>query len=319
MVYGHVLGDGKTVVGFQAVQVGDVSEAGSQDGLHHGFVGMGEDQPIIGAQRQLLLQQQWCRAVPPALDTWDIRQLDAQPGGVLPRLVLAGENDAGGTIRDLAAVLLAHTALDHGIEFIVAAEGALGKFPGPGLGPGIAFGIAEVDLRDGVQVVAVDAVALVILPGNAVEQERPGEVAVGGLPALPGGAAQVLRAGLAVDVAHQLQAKHTGGVVVPRLDVAHGGQDGDGARGAGRLVARGRQHGQLREYVAEEAADETLAGEQFGDEVADMTHLDFPWLDIRVHHRLAQRLGEHVVQAQALARPVAGEVGLAAAQDVDVC
>ncbi len=237
---------------------------------------------------------------------------------MLPGGGCAGENDAGGAIGDLAAVLLAHPPLDNRVEFVIATEGALGKLPLAGLGASVVPGIAEVDPGDGVEVLAVDAVALVVLAGDAIEQEGPGEIAVSGFPALPGRRAQVLRAGFAVDIAHQFQPEDAGDVVMPGLDIAHGREDGDGARGAGRLVAGGGQRGQFREHMAEKAADQALAREQLRDEVAHVAHLDLRRLDAGIAHRFTQSLGEHVVQAQPLPRPVAGEVGLAAPEDVDI-
>ena len=70
--------------------------------------------------------------------------------------------------------------------------------------------------------------------------------------------------------------------------------------------------------MAEKAADQALSGKQLGDEVAHVAHLDLAGFDFGIGHRFAQGLGKHVVQTQALARPVAGEVGLAAAQNINI-
>ena len=254
----------------------------------------------------------------PALDAGNIPKLHAQPRGMFPGGGFTGQDNAGRTIGDLAAVLLAHTAFNYRVEFIVAAECALGKLPVAGLGAIVGPGIGEIDLRDAIEMPAVNAVAAVVFPGNPVEQERPGKIAVCRLPASPGGGAQVFGAGFPIHVAHQLKAQHTGDSVVPRFDIAHGGQDGYGTGRAGRLVARGGHGGHLGEHLTEEAADQALPGKQVADEIAYMADLNPGRFDVGVGQAFAQCLGKHVEQSQALAGPVAGEVGLAAAQDINI-
>jgi hypothetical protein len=60
---------------------------------------------------------------------------------------------------------------------------------------------------------------------------------------------------------------------MPRLDVAHCREQCDGARGAGRLVAGCRHAGQLGVDVGEEAAEDALAAEQVGNEIAHVADL----------------------------------------------
>ena len=83
-------------------------------------------------------------------------------------------------------------------------------------------------------------------------------------------------------------------------------------------MAGGGEVRKLRVDMAEETADQALAGKQLTDEIPDVTHLDLCRFDIRVDHRLAQGFGEHIEDRQTLALPVAGKIGLTAPQYVDI-
>ncbi len=67
----------------------------------------------------------------------------------------------------------------------------------------------------------------------------------------------------------------------------------------------------------EEPAEVSLATEQLRGEVADVRDVDGFRRDLDLLQGGMHRIGECVEQALALARPVAGEVGLNAAQYVD--
>ena len=256
--------------------------------------------------------------MPPAFDTGYVCQGQSVCGGVFPGGLLTGQHHAGGPVGDLAAVHFTHRAIDYRVQFVVIGKAARGEIPVAGLGVGVVPGIAEVDAGNGIEVVAVDAVALVVLPGDPVKQVWPGEVTGIGLVAQPARGTQVLSAGLAVHIAHHLQPHHAGNVVMSRLDIAHGGKYGDGAGGAGRLMARGGYAGQLRINLAEKAAQQPLAGEQVADEISHMSHLNLRGFDSRRRDTFPQHLGKHVVDLQILAGPVAGEIGLAATEYINV-
>ena len=202
---------------------------------------MRKQQRLPGSCLQLGLQKYRGRAMAPALDARQVGQ--GLPGFfcILARGFFAGENHAGGAIGNLAAVHFAHAAFDHRVQLVAVGEAAFRELPAAGLGSRVALGVAKVDFGNGIQVIAVDAVALLVLTGDAVEHERPGEITVGGLVALPACGAQVLSAGFAIHIAHQLQPEHAGHVVVARLNVAHGRQHRNRARGAGGLVPGGGQ------------------------------------------------------------------------------
>ncbi|MFO1427003.1 MAG: hypothetical protein U1F11_08515 [Steroidobacteraceae bacterium] len=119
-------------------------------------------------------------------------------------------------------------------------------------------------------------------------------------------------------VAHLLDADHGGEAIAPSLDLGARRERGDAARGAGRLVPRGRDAGQCRIARREEAAEMPLAAEQLGREVADVRNLDVLRLELHGIEPGGHGVAERVEEFAAVALPVLGEVALPAAEDVDV-
>ena len=74
----------------------------------------------------------------------------------------------------------------------------------------------------------------------------------------------------------------------------------------------GRPAGALRVTGDPEVA---LAGEQLSERVADVEGLDVGGLDARVRERAIDHLADEIRDLQLLAREVAGEVALDAAED----
>ena len=56
VVDGHVFGHRKTIMGFQAVELGHMAEAGAVNRIRHGGVGVREDQWLAGAEDELGFQ-----------------------------------------------------------------------------------------------------------------------------------------------------------------------------------------------------------------------------------------------------------------------
>ena len=63
----------------------------------------------------------------------------------------------------------------------------------------------------------------------------------------------------------------------------------------------------------------TLIAEQLGSEVADVRDFDVLRLELRLGQSLQHRVAHHVGDLHAVARPVVGEVGLIAAEQVHPC
>jgi hypothetical protein len=202
------------------------------------------------------------------------------------------------------------------------ATGSSVKASGPKFQPrvwalGLRLPLAKLTSAIPIRCSVVQPVAAVIFVGEVGEGARPQEAGVLELVAGPGGGAQVLGRLLARNVAHLLDADDAGQVVAAGLDLGRRGQDGDAARGAGRLVARGRQAVERGVDQAEHAAQQALAREQLGGEVADMAGLDVLGIQIDGGQPLAHASLEGVGQLAALAAPVGGEVALPAAQHID--
>ncbi len=133
----------------------------------------------------------------------------------------------------------------------------------------------------------------------------------------PGRGAQIAGRLAAGDVAHHLQAHDAGGVVAPGLDLGGGGEDGDAARGAGRLVSCRGHAVEIGMDEAEEAAQQALSGEELADEIAHVAALDVRRFQIDGGQALAHHLGKGAGEIHLLARPVARKVALPATQDID--
>jgi hypothetical protein len=158
---------------------------------------------------------------------------------------------------------------------------------------------------------------LVVLVAEAAEQLGEGEFHALRLTVVPGGRAEEVAAPLGVDGLHLLDPDDHREVVAPGLDLGRGGEDRDRARGAGRLVAGGRQSRQRRIDVEEERAEVALHRVQLGGEVADVADLDVLRLEPGGLEATQHTLADHRDDVLALLRPVAREVGLISAQNVD--
>ena len=106
-------------------------------------------------------------------------------------------------------------------------------------------------------------------------------------------------------------------VVAAGLDLGARRQQGDAARGAGRLVTSGGQPAEGRVDLGEERTQVPLHAVELRGEVAHVRGLDLLRGDVaaleRAQHRLAHQRGEMLI----LLRPVAGEIRLVAAENVD--
>lgn len=242
--------------------------------------------------------------------------IGAERPGVLRRPFRRGQDHGGRPVRHLTAIGLAHPALDDRIGLIVGGEAGVGEGVVARLGVRVALGVVEIDLGDAAQVRLIDAVALVVLVGQVGEGARPDIGGVAELMAGPGRRAQIFGARLAGDIAHQFDAQHQGRAVMAGLNVRHGRQQGQTARGAGALVPRRRQVAEAGLGLGEEAAQQALTGEQVADEVADMADVDVLGIQTRGLQPAVHGLAEAVEHLLALARPVAPEVRLPAAQNI---
>src|SRR5690606_10049025 len=127
---------------------------------------------------------------------------------------------------------------------------------------------------DGREVLVLEAVALVVLVTELAEELREGELDPGGLELVPGGRAEEVAADGGVDGLHLLDAEDGRAVVAAGLDLGRRREHGDGAGGAGGLVAAGGDAAEGGVRLEEEGADVALLRVQLGGEVADVGGLD---------------------------------------------
>ena len=167
------------------------------------------------------------------------------------------------------------------------------------------------------EVLVVEPVATVVLVAEPAEQLGKRELDALGLALVPGRGAEEVAAHRRRHRLHLLDADDERAVVAPGLDLRRRGEERDRSRRAGRLVTPGRQAGERRIDVDEKGAEVPLHGVELGGEVADVADLDLFGLDAGRCQPAGDGLADHRRDVLALLRPVAGEVGLVAAEDVD--
>lgn len=235
---------------------------------------------------------------------------------VLPHEGIRGDHHARSPVGHLAAVVAAGPALDDRVGVVVTGEALGAEPPGAGLGPRVRPGVAVGELGEPVEVHVVDPVAPVVLVGHVRERGRPHEPR----PAFvtdPGRGTEVLCGDVTRHRALQLGTHHERHVVAPRFDLGGGGQDGDAARGARRLVARRRQPPQLGIDGGRHGPEVPLPGEQLPERVAHVDRVDLRSGDPGVRQRLTRHLGDQPVDRAAIPRPVPREVALVPTQHPD--
>ena len=65
--------------------------------------------------------------------------------------------------------------------------------------------------------------------------------------------------GLAIDIAHEFHAQHTGDIVEARFDISNGREHGHAARGTGGFVAVSGQAAKLGDGFGDDTAEHALA------------------------------------------------------------
>ena len=179
--------------------------------------------------------------------------------------------------------------------------------------------VAVVDLGDAREVFLLEAEALLIDVAQAGEQPREGEFDALRLAVIPGCGAEVVATGRRIDGLHLLNAEDEGRVIAAGLDLGGAHQHRDAARSAGRLVAGGRHSREAGIQLSEEAAQVALVAVELRREITDVRDFDLGRVARNGVQGAAHRLAEGVGEVLALLVPVAGEVGLVAAEDVDGC
>ena len=160
-------------------------------------------------------------------------------------------------------------------------------------------------------------VALVVLVAELAEELRERELDALGLLLVPGRGAEVVAAFGRGDGLHLLDADDAGQVVPAGLDLGEGGQHRDAARGTRGLVARRRQPAEGGVDLDEERAEVSLLAVELRREVAYVRDLHVPWLRRWCLEGALHALAHQRREMLPLLRPVAGEVGLIAAEKVD--
>ena len=190
--------------------------------------------------------------------------------------------------------------------------------PRAGLRVRVQLGVRVVDPADLGEVLVEQAVAGVVLVTEAAEQLRERELHTGGLVGVPGRGAEVVAADCGRHRLHLLDADDGLQVVAAGFDLGRRSQDGEAARCTRGLMAHGRDARERRVGLDEERAEVALHAVQLGREVAHMGGIDVGRVDVAVLQRTLDALVHEGGEVLVLFRPVAGEVGLIAAQDVGV-
>jgi hypothetical protein len=211
----------------------------------------------------------------------------------------------------------AQAALDDGVVLVVGGEAGVGQGPAAGLGERVGAGVEEVLAGDRGEVRGLQAVALGVGVGDAGEHRGPQEAVALALVTGVRGGGHVARGLLAGDVALLLDAEDEHAVVAAGLDVGHGGEHGEAARGARALVARGGHAPQRGLGGGRHGAEVGLAREQLAERVADVDRGDVGEVERGVGEGGVEGVTGEVGEVAAVLREAPGEVALGAAEDVD--
>jgi hypothetical protein len=127
----------------------------------------------------------------------------------------------------LAAILSAGAGFDHRVQRIVVGEGAGLEVPLAGLRQRVALGVGVVDLRNAVQVLAVQPITALVFVRHQTECCRPHEAAIKVFMSLPGGGVLVGTALITRQVLQLFSAQHQHAVVAACFNFCRGGQGGE--------------------------------------------------------------------------------------------
>ncbi len=310
-----VLAHREAVVRLDEVEVVDPADARAAERVADRVPDVRQHQRVVGAAGELLLQRQPDRAVAPA------EHAGPRPGGdlrVVGQVVARHQHDPGGAVGHRPAVGLAQPALDERVGLVVGAEAPVGERPRPGLRQRVRAGVAGVQLGDGQQVPAVDAVAPVVLVGQRAEHVRPQVLRVLPLVPDPRRRAHVAGADVTGHRLLQLDPEHQRGVVPPGLQVRHRGQRRQ-RPGRARTLMPGRGHTpQARLHGRGQRPEVPLPGEQLPERVAHVHDTDLVGPQVGRGQRLPHRLRRDPRDVQALPARVAREVRLVPADEPDL-
>src|SRR6266849_5003586 len=231
--------------------------------------------------------------------------------------LLRGEEEHGASIGHLRAVPDLDAAGDGLIELTLLLRVAFAHDPATRLRERIAPGVGEVDRGDVREMLVLEPEALVVLVAQPAKQPREGIILALAFALVPSGGAEKVTARLAVDGFHLLETDHCGDVVAVRFYLGGRGQNCDRTRRARSLMAAGGQPCKNRIGFKEKCAELALLGIELSGEVADVSGLNLSRFELGGCERIVNRLTHDGDEMLAFLGPVAGEVALCSAEDID--
>src|SRR5277367_6113290 len=177
--------------------------------------------------------------------------------------------------------------------------------------------VGVVHRRDSREIFVLQPEALVVLIAESAEQPRERIFLAFALALIPTRSPEEITAGRSIDSLHLLESNYRSKVVAPRLDLRRPCQDRDRSRGARSLVPAGRDTRKRRIGLQEESSQLALLRIELSGEVTDVRGLHFMRFDLRGRDRVGDDFAHDVDEVFAFARPVAGEVTLGAAKDIN--
>jgi hypothetical protein len=162
------------------------------------------------------------------------------------------------------------------------------------------------------------AVTLLVFIAEPAEDVRPGKPDTHTLAAAPHRrTANVLGGRLARHIAHLFDADDCRHPVASRLDFCCRREQRDATGGTGCFVARGRDAGKRRMHRGEEPAEVSLAAKQLCREITHVCNIDRLRFDPNLFQGGIYGFGEYLEQVLAFARPVAREIRLVTAENIN--
>src|SRR5216683_38365 len=300
MIDRHVFRRREAIVRLDSRQVPRRAHSGARECVHDRLARMRQDVRVVFALGKLSVEFERGRMMAPSEDARQIVEPDSVPLRILGGELLRGEEEYGASIGYLGAVPDLDTAGDSLIELTLLLRVGFAHDPATRLRERIAPGVGEVDRGDVREILVLESETLVVLVAQPAKQPREGIILALAFALVPSGGAEKVTARLAVDGFHLLETDHCGDVVAVRFYLGGRGQNCDRTRRARSLMAAGGQPCKNRIGFKEKCAELALLG-----------------IELSGCERIVNRLTHDGDEMLAFLGPVAGEVALCSAEDID--
>src|SRR5579863_695638 len=310
MIDRHVFRGRKAVMRLDPVDREYGFNSGAREGVEYRLTGVRQYVGVIAALGDFGVKFHPRRMMAPAANLRDGFELAPDPFRIAGGKLLRRQENDRAAVADLRAVAHLDPSGDRLVELFPLLRIVLAARPVTRLRQRIASRVGVVHGRDLRQVLVLETEALVIFVAEPSEQAREWIFLALAFTLVPARGAEEIAAGGSIDGFHLLEADHRRAVVAPGLDLRRRRQNRHRARGARRLMTRGRQAGEGRIEFEEKCPELSLLRIEFGGEITDVRGLDVARLQAAGTERGRRRLTHHFDKVLAFLVPVAREIAL---------